>query len=153
MSWLWQNADKVASLAQVLLVAIGIGALLIAYLQVRSTRLAQQEATAKSLYLEYLRLAVEYPKLAAPDSRDHQLIGDNRYRWFVAFLLNCCDEIISSLERSDEWEDVIRSDLKNHSAYLQSDYFLVEDGGWCLYSRRLKNLATRCRRSKEKMDA
>jgi hypothetical protein len=101
---------------------------------------AQAQATAKGIYRDYLKLAFENPVLANP-SLEHKgdLKRDERYRWFVAFMLNACDEIALSIRRNPAWRKVICEDLKFHRDYLLSPEFR-EDGGWTLYSCELKDI-------------
>jgi hypothetical protein len=137
MMWLWNNAEKLGNLAQIFTAVVAIIALSFAYLQVRSIRQSQREATAKGLYRDYLMLAFKHPNLATPE-KDKNLIQRDDYRWFVSVLLNCCDEILDTVD-DDTWRKVIAAELQYHIPYLKSKYFLdlEEDKGWSLYSEKL----------------
>src|SRR6202030_403452 len=116
----------------------------LAFVQIREGKNIQEEATAKDLFRDYLKLAFEYPKLAKPNEFVGEDDGywrqkgawnkDERYRWFVAFMLNACDEIIRSMSQDKVWRKSITEDLKYHEEYLTSDEFHRDDGGWNFYS-------------------
>ncbi len=141
MSWVWNNADKLGNLSQVLVAMTAIGAVFFTYLQIRSATISQREATAKNLYREYLLLAFKHPELATPED-DTKLIASDKYRWFVAVLLNCCDEILAGVGHDPVWRDVIIADLEYHLPCLKSKFFLDndQDRGWSLYSGKLEYL-------------
>jgi|HubBroStandDraft_6_1064221.scaffolds.fasta_scaffold508162_2 hypothetical protein len=123
---------------------------------------AQGQATAKAIYRDYLKLAFENPELANPSesglnvsslvasppsasSDKERWTKYERYRWFVAFMLNACDEIASSQRARVFWRNralwrkAISGDLQFHNEYLMSAAFR-EDGGWRLYSCHLKDI-------------
>jgi hypothetical protein len=138
ISWTWENAEKIGSLA----IAMGVP---IAIIAIFCASRSQREATAKDIYRDYLKLAVANPRLANP--RDFEISKDDRkqlerYRWFVAFMMNSCDEIARTRGRDEGWRNTIIEDLKMHIEYLRSPEF-VDDGGWGLYSRRLKDIYDR----------
>ena len=55
----------------------------------------QREAAEKQVYRDYLKLAFDNEKFS---SSEVELPKDKseleRYRWYVAFMLNSCDEIV-----------------------------------------------------------
>jgi hypothetical protein len=132
MTWLWENAEKIGNLAQLFIALLASFALIFTYLQIAAARRGQHEATAKEIYRGYLELAFEHPGLAIPKSNDH---ASERYRWFVAILLNACDEILFGTT-DPVWRTVVKTELKYHATYLHSDEF-KRDGGWDLYSKAL----------------
>jgi hypothetical protein len=140
--WLWENAEKIGNLAQVLTLVTAIIAVVFAYRQIYTARRSQQEATAKELYQDYLQLAFKHPKYAVPEAGDKNIIKTDQYRWFVAVLLNSCDEILACVPRDDDWKRIIAAELEYHEPYLTSPYFLNpdEDRGWTLYSKELKEV-------------
>jgi hypothetical protein len=131
---LWADAEKLGSLAQLVIMGSAIAALVLAGCQIAQARRIQREATAKDIFRDYLKLAFEYPQYASPKP---ELTGDEKYRWFVAFVLNTCDEIAQSVGSSEYWQYSIVTELTPHAAYLTSSGF-VEDGGWKLYSPDLR---------------
>jgi hypothetical protein len=133
---IWGNAEKIGNLAQVGTFFVAIAALIFAYAQVTSAKKSQREATAKTVYHDFLKLAFENPKYAYPE---RGLLNDEKYRWFVAIVLNACDEIAWSVFPDHVWEAVVFEELKPHAEYLTSPQF-KEDGEWRLYSPKLKNV-------------
>ncbi len=101
-----------------------------------NARNAQREATAKDIYRDYLKLAFQNPTLANPSDDPNK---SEQYRWFVAFMLNSCEEIARTKSKDKNWSKTLRHDLRMHGNYLKSPQF-VKDGGWGLYSRELKGI-------------
>ena len=121
---------------------------------------SQREATAKDIYRDYLKLAFENPEFANPSEFFWDLSSlkkNEQYRWFVAFMLNSCDEIARSELRGKGWREIISLDdtkkregwrktilldLQMHKEYLDDSCSEFKaDGGWDLYSSELKNIA------------
>jgi hypothetical protein len=142
--WVLKNGDKLGGLATVLMMFIALWALSFANRQIS----AQREATAKDIYRDYLKLAFDNPKYANPKKfgatskeRWKEWIQDEKYRWFVAFMLNSYDEIISSRPGDDDWLLVALADFKVHEGYLTSSAFLKDEDGWSLFSPALAEIA------------
>jgi hypothetical protein len=135
-------SSSAANDATVALAAIAVIAAFITAWAAINARNSQREATAKDIYRDYLKLAFQHPKFANPEAfGDLAAMSKNEeYRWFVAFMLNSCDEIARIKSRDKGWRKTIRLDLRMHEEYLESPEF-VEDGGWGLYSRELKCIA------------
>ena len=150
MSWIFENAEKLGGIATVLTACVALFALIVVPLQIRAAKNSQREATAKDIYRDYLKLAFEHPKLANPtkfvgqDNGDWKHMGewiqDEQYRWFVAFMLNSCDEILSSRRRDKIWREVILMDFECHKDYLKSREFAEQERGWELFSPELKKI-------------
>jgi hypothetical protein len=140
--WIWEHAERLGSLAQLALTFIAVIALVFAYLQIRSSQQSQQQATAKEIYRDYLRLSFDNPSLASPKDDDQEIISDYRYRWFVAVMLNACEEILATFGNDDTWNNVVLAEMEYHKTYLHSQFFLStrEDRGWELYSSELRAL-------------
>jgi hypothetical protein len=92
----------------------------------------------KTSIVTILKLAFENPEIAIAHRCNNA--QEEKYQWFVAFLLTSCDEIVRILPRDKTWRQGICIDLKPHLAYFGSDAFR-EDGGWGLYSPELKIIA------------
>ena len=137
MGWILENADKVGALATVATAIVAGIALIFAAKQIAAGKASQREATAKDIYRDYLKLAFENPDFAHPGDRAFK--EDNKYRWFVAFMLNSCDEITECLPGSELWRKTILEDLRLHKDYLKSPQF-DEDGGWHMFSDGLKKI-------------
>ena len=142
-------AEGLGGLATVGTLIVALCALRFAREQISEAKNTQREATAKDIYRDYLKLTFENPKFANPAEfigeadgnwkRKGEWNKDERYRWFVAFMLNSCDEIARSKQGDKNWRTTIHMDLKAHFDYLESPQF-EEDGGWGLYSRELKDI-------------
>jgi len=141
MCWIFENAEKLGGLATVITAIVAVAAAIFAWRTIESSRASQQEATAKDIYRDYLRLAFDNPKLANPRAFENpeRLKQDEKYRWFVAFMLNSCDEIARSQPEDNSWRKAIIEDLKFHVDYLKSSQF-KEDGGRSLYSLELRDI-------------
>ncbi len=102
-------------------VIAAIAAFLTAWAAINA-RESQREATAKDIYRDYLKLAFQHPRFANP--RQFEDVGDlnkkEEYRWFVAFMLNCCDEIACTHSKNKGWRTTVREDLRLHAEYLMS---------------------------------
>jgi hypothetical protein len=141
-----ESAIKIAPLlaasATAVTAIVAIAALCIAATQIKAARKSQREATAKDIYRDYLKLAFENPAYADPrvsgewDQEKADWLVDQKYRWFVAFALNSCDEAVDL----PNWREVILTELKFHEDYLSSVQFKEEDGGWKVYSDKLKDI-------------
>jgi hypothetical protein len=138
MNWIFENAEKLGGLATVVAALVAILATCIAVLALLTGRNSQREATAKDIYRDYLKLAFDNPEIAIAHRADRG--QEEKYQWFVAFLLTSCDEIVRIMPRDKTWRKGIRIDLKPHLEYFRSREF-EEDGGWDLYSRKLKAIA------------
>jgi hypothetical protein len=151
MGFIWENAAKIGGIAEGFTAFFALLGVVIAGWTIGCARRSQREATAKDVYRDYLRLAFENPKLANPHAQnlkgdvqkqDEQRQGQQyseEYRWFVAFMMNSCDEIARSRRGDEGWRNTILEDLKMHAEYLKSREF-AEDGGWRLYSPELKDI-------------
>src|ERR1700689_3100047 len=99
MCWILANAEKLGGLATVGTLIVAVIALGFAYQQIQETRDVQSQATAKDVYRDYLNLAFENPAYSNPTkfikapngggwNNKEEWIKDEKYRWFVAFMLN-----------------------------------------------------------------
>lgn len=135
----WNNAEKIGNLAQVVLALLALGSLWFAWRQIKAARSAQREATAKAVYADFLKLAFEHQEYDNGPTEQ----GDKRYEQFAGILLNACDELALGMpphtHRHAMWGKVISAELKAHSTYLASQRFR-DLGGWDLYSSALKSI-------------
>jgi hypothetical protein len=88
--------DDWGNVANLMMALAAIAALLYAFVEVRSARDDSHEATAKEIWMQYHLYALQYPKLANPDSskldyEKWEYEGDTAqfddYTWFVSL---CC---------------------------------------------------------------
>lgn len=130
MGWLWDNAVTIANLV---MAAAAIAALIYAHLQISEGRKAEQQANANELWRETLRLGFDNPKLSDPTLKLAAFDYDNRtidgsaelfqqYEIFVDTILNASDEILG-VAPTKEWKASVRIQVKPHSGYLQSEHF------------------------------
>ncbi|WP_316219322.1 hypothetical protein [Bradyrhizobium sp. SZCCHNR2026] len=151
MSWIFDNAEKLGGIATALTACVALCALIFARKQIQEAKNSQREATAKDIYRDYLKLAFEHPQFANPAifvgeakgnwKRTGEWIQDEKYRWFVAFMLNSYDEICSIAQGDKIWHEVILIDFKYHKDYLKSREFGEEERGWDLFSPELRKIA------------
>jgi hypothetical protein len=81
-----------------------------------------RESTAKRLFAEYLRLAVENPALYNPDNTEIKSKGHETtfaaYQAFVSELLYGCEEIVANFPTDPGWENTCTGHLRRHVRYL-----------------------------------
>jgi hypothetical protein len=130
MAWLWDNA---VTLANVVMAAGAVVALIYAHLQIAENKRAERRANANELWRETLRLAFDNPKLSDPtlkladfDYEERTIDGSielfQKYELYVDTILNASEEILE-VSPTKEWDAAVRIQLKPHSGYLQSAYF------------------------------
>ena len=131
MIWLWDNA---VTLANVVMAAAAIAALIYAHLQIAENRRAERRANANELWRETLRLAFDNPKLSDPTlklaavrlrGQDHrrQPRAVPEIRDVVDTILNASEEILD-VSPTKEWKAAVRIQLLPHRHYLLSPHFL-----------------------------
>jgi len=93
---------------------------------------ANNTTSAKGIYKEYLSLAFANPKYSAasfpiwaPRYLNFEYGSDKReaYEFFVSFLLNSADEILSTPEK-DHWKATLVVQFSYHALYLNSGDFV-----------------------------
>ena len=73
----------------------------------------QRENTAKSVYRDYLQMAVKNPKLAGAE------VGlTDQYKWFVAYFLWASEEVLKYASNDTGWRETITTQLNWHRDYL-----------------------------------
>ncbi len=93
------------------------------YIQIRAGKETQREAVARQTYNEYLKLAIQYPNLAAGNQPTDPLEFES-YEWFVSYMLNACEQILLFEPNSPEWQFCVRAQLDYHRHYLtNNDWF------------------------------
>jgi len=79
------------------------------------------QSHAKAVWTDYLKLCIEYPRLASGEiTRESatDLAEFARYEWFVAFMLDACDEVLQYVQDDGGWFNAIDANLEYHKAYL-----------------------------------
>ena len=130
MAWLWDNA---VTLANVVMAAGAVVALIYAHLQIAENKRAERRANANELWRETLRLAFDNPKLSDPtlkladfDYEERTIDGSielfQKYELYVDTILNASEEILE-VSPTKEWDAAVRIQLKPHRDYLQTPYY------------------------------
>ena len=119
MIWFWDNA---VTLANLVMAAAAIAALIYAHLQIAENKRAERRANANELWRETLRLAFDNPKLSDPtlklaqfDYEERTIDGSielfQKYELYVDTILNASEEILL-VSPSKEWDVAVRIQLK-----------------------------------------
>jgi hypothetical protein len=144
-SWLWENADKLATVATAIAAVV---ALLYAHLQITEGRRAERAANANELWRETLRLGFDNAKLSDPSLKladfdyDKLTIDGSRelfqqYEIYVDTVLNASDEILE-ISPTQDWKTSLRIQLLPHRNYLLSRHF-KQSGYLNQYGRNLRS--------------
>lgn len=127
------------SIAADIATTIGVVALVPAYFQVRKSLQVQREATAIGVWKDFLSAALANPDLAAPQpyltgaGRDSARFA--KYEWFVAGMLNACEQLLVTFSKSEAWAQTVKAQLAQHRRYLTSSEFAAHQ-----YSANLRSL-------------
>lgn len=133
-----------ADAAAIVTAMVALLALVLAWHQLRVTRREGRLTLAKTIYREYLAMAIDNPMFSSAsyplDSpRMHAFWNDadtrERYEFYVAHLLFAAEEILA-LTKLPEWRDAMRLHLQYHGLYLATDGPRLE-----LYSEEVGALA------------
>ena len=130
MIWFWDNA---VTIANVVMAAAAIAALIYAHLQIAEGKRAERRANAHQLWRETLQLAFDNPKLSDPtlklaefDYEARTIDGSieifQKYELYVDTILNASEEILD-VSPTKEWDIAVRIQLNPHRDYLLSQYF------------------------------
>jgi|GEM_PF-4808727 len=112
--------EALATVAAAIFAFVGIA---MVYIQIRENRAVQREATAKSLFRQYLQEAFERPELVHPDHDQLRQQGRSvQYELFVANMLWSFDEVLQNM-RSDDWCEVVHGEVARHAEYIRSAEF------------------------------
>ena len=133
-----------ADVAVIVTASVALLALVLAWHQLRVTRLEGRLNLAKTLYREYLAMAIDNPLLSSAaypfaSPRMYEFWDDvdmrERYEFYVAHLLFTAEEILA-LTRSPDWKGAMQLNLQYHGLYLATD-----DARLDLYSEEVRTLA------------
>ncbi|WP_187672869.1 hypothetical protein [Zestomonas carbonaria] len=120
------KADVISALANSVMALMAVLAGAYAWWQVKANREAQQEATAKGIYSNYLHLAFKYPEfsngidlrmLSDEDNNQKDLI--KKYKWFVSIMLTSCEEIWMLVLNDDLWKASLKTQIGYHANFLK----------------------------------
>jgi len=124
------SAEQLNAVAASVTAGVAFVALCVAIWQVSVTKREARLTLAKSLYKDYLALAMQnpcfsspsYPK-SAPRLKEFSTDRDKyeQYEFFVSYLLFAAEEILDLVGTSSpEWHATLASQLRYHALYLQS---------------------------------
>lgn len=134
MAWLYGILQRLVQNGPGITPVIAIAAGSVAWGQLRLNRGNQRETIAKTLYRDYLRLAIDKPRFAYPglmqvdhDRRTADSSNDayEAYEWFVSYLLHALEEILT-IRRSEVWIETVKAQLGYHKPCLSGEYFQTE---------------------------
>ncbi len=116
-------AEVIEGFATALAAIVAFVGIAMVYVQIRGQRAIQREATAMSLFRQYLQEALERPELANPDyDRLRQQGRSAQYELFVANMLYSFDEVLQNT-RSTDWREIVRGEVARHGDFLCSAEF------------------------------
>lgn len=130
--------QALSNLATILLTLISLAAAFVAYRQIKATVASQKEVTANSIFTEYLREAIKFPKFIRPkqdafDFEKETFEGSreefSRYEFFVDIMLTAF-ELIFQLNPGEDWKHEMETHFREHRSYLGSGYFLKFEKGF-----------------------
>jgi hypothetical protein len=107
--------------ADIFLMIIAFLALVFAIIQILSSRNEARRSTAYASYQNYLNLCFQHPELARGSEVD---ITSNpttysKYRWFIAQMLFCFEQVLDAEPNSCTWNEAIKSQLERHTWHLE----------------------------------
>lgn len=110
----WKNWVPLISLL------VAIGALLVAYKQVKVGRETAASTQAHNIYQQYLALCIANPELA---NGGYIANGNNdivyaKYTWFFSSMLYAFEQVLEAKPKDEKWIATIRSQLHKHRAHL-----------------------------------
>ncbi|MGG4774916.1 hypothetical protein ACLO87_09830 [Paenalcaligenes sp. Me52] len=121
------STSNIQDLCATLGVSIALITVLVAYSAYKRTI----ESEAKSMYKQYLNLAIENPKFARPSTFDeekypHGLTDEEKisYEFFVSQLLYTSEEILNT-SQLPEWNSTIESQIQYHLPYIIKNEFSI----------------------------
>lgn len=114
----WQKFGTVGQVAQAVVTTLGVIA---ALFQINMIKEANQETSARQIYLGYLEKQFDYPRFAAPDyerikqsSADEQIL----YESFVTYMLYSCEEALVAFAHQPNWRLTCETGVKVHLPFL-----------------------------------
>ena len=136
--------EELAFVASIVTAMVALFALVLAWHQLQVTRREGRLTLAKTIYREYLVMAMNNPMFSSPsypldNPTMHSFWSDvdarERYEFYVAHLLFAAEEILA-LTNLPTWRDAIQLHLQYHGLYLATDGPRLD-----LYSEEVGELA------------
>jgi hypothetical protein len=127
------TTDVITASSAVATVVVATVAAYIALQQLFSGRREARLGVAKTIYKDYLALAIANPDLSSagypvkdPPSLKFKMDDPQKYEkyeYYVAYLLYAAEEIICLTKNEENWRITLVDQLRYHGAYLESDDF------------------------------
>lgn len=129
------TAEELGASASALTFVVAAVALLVAWMQLMSSKREARNALAKTLYREYLLLAMQHPDFSmasypVENPRMSRFSGDKRqydaYEFYVSHMLYAVEEIVDLTKGRPEWggwKEAVLSQMEYHALYLKSNDF------------------------------
>jgi hypothetical protein len=116
----WGDVGGLAAVAGLIIALLAAG---VALYHIEAGKRSQQETVARPTLATYLQLAIQYPLLADGHQPDDKL-ELARYEWFLAYMLNTCEQILLFLPKSSDWIEYIKTGLCYHKSYFaENEWF------------------------------
>jgi hypothetical protein len=121
-------AEDLSAFATIATAAVAVLALIIAITQILVGKHEARLAVAKSIYKDYLALAMQNPQFSSAsypieNPRLHEFSKDRddyeKYEFYVSYLLFAVEEILHLTKNSPEWKSGLQAQLRYHALYLQ----------------------------------
>ncbi len=118
------SLDDLSDIATVVIALCTGYGLYFAKLQIKNSREAQREATAKSIFQDYIKACVSYPKLAKPNFTEIKAnpVLLKEYECFRTLVLNACEEIHLLFPNDNYWTHALYSHLTLHKDSLSDNF-------------------------------
>lgn len=122
-------AEDISAYATIATALVAVLALAIAAVQILVGKHEARLSVAKSIYKDYLALALQNPKFSSasypiknPRLNEFSRNQDEyeRYEFYVSYLLFATEEILHLTKASPEWRSALQAQLRYHALYLQS---------------------------------
>ena len=120
-------ATVLGAVASLVGASIAVVAATYAKRQIHEGRRVQAETLAQQVYSSYLLKAFEHPKLAMGLQDAIELAGPQQYKWFISYMLNACEGIVTSLPGDALWESCAKTQLRYHKNYLTNDDWFTKN--------------------------
>ena len=115
----WQRFGNAAQIASAVISICALGAI---YWQVQFNFKLSRDNSVHEIYRAYLQMAVQYPRLAYPESAASIAAMTRedraRYGWFVSYLLYTCEQILASFPADPEWQRTCQEQIGYHGSYV-----------------------------------
>jgi hypothetical protein len=141
---MWVYAQHWAQIAPGFTPIVALVAVLLAWRQLVLNRRNQRETTAKAIFREYLKFAVQYPELSDGKYETLQGIERERYEWLVGYLLWSAEELLDFVptEKEDLWTKNLQMLANYHREYFENSPSFMTDE-FDTYSAKTQDLIRR----------